>query len=421
MALGYRTSTPTNIILSESKVESLENRAKYLGTTYFSKILSNKSSLVYKTIKNLSTVIKQDKRKRGLFINECINEAMKYESEILAFDNIPIYNFDYYLLSNPVNTDVLFGRLLQNTNDPNLLLNDYLNNESNSLHIYTDGSKNTDVISVGAACFCEKIDKQAMLSINKRASIFTAECAAINEALNIALDNKDKNIVIISDSLSAIESLNHPSFNAQTNPLIFEIRKKVHKFNNSDTYIKLLWVPSHQGLTGNENVDKLAKSATLIDPTIKHIPHTDLRNHIVQREKLASKMSIEELGLIKGVSYFEYFHNSFSKPWFYNKNMDRDLITTINRCRSGHYNLNESLHKIKVVPDSSCSCGYPVENLNHVIWQCPRFDQERKSLVSKLIHCGYQLPVDITEFLSKPNIKMMSYVNEFFNNCQIKI
>ena len=102
MALGCRTSTPTNIILSESKIKSLENRAKYLGTTYLTKILSNKSSLVYKTIKNLSTAIKQDKQKRGLFINECINEAMKYESEILVFDN-------------PVNTDMLFGRLLQFT------------------------------------------------------------------------------------------------------------------------------------------------------------------------------------------------------------------------------------------------------------------------------------------------------------------
>ena len=44
-----------------------------------------------------------------------------------------------------------------------------------------------------------------------------------------------------------------------------------------------------QGLTGNENVDKLAKSATLIDPTMEYIPHTDLRNHTVQREKFSLK------------------------------------------------------------------------------------------------------------------------------------
>ena len=48
------------------------------------KILSKKSSLTYKTIKNLSTEIKQDKRKRGLIINECVNEAMKYETENLT-------------------------------------------------------------------------------------------------------------------------------------------------------------------------------------------------------------------------------------------------------------------------------------------------------------------------------------------------
>ena len=112
----------------------------------------------------------------NLFINECINEAMKYESEILASD-MAIYNINFHLLSNPVNTDILFGRLLQNTNNPNLVLRDYLNNENNSLHIYTDGCKSTDVISVGAACFCEKIGKQVMVSLKKRASIFTTECS----------------------------------------------------------------------------------------------------------------------------------------------------------------------------------------------------------------------------------------------------
>ena len=29
--------------------------------------------------------------------------------------------------------------------------------------------------------------------------------------------------------------------------------------------IKLMWVPSHQGITGNENADELAKSPTLLD------------------------------------------------------------------------------------------------------------------------------------------------------------
>lgn len=405
-------------------MESLESRAKYLGTTYFTKILSNKSSLVYKTIEKLKVAIKQDKRKRGLYITECINEAIKYESDVLTYDNVPIYCHDFFTISNSVNTNSSLGKLLQNSNSANQILTDYLGKKQNTLHIYTDGSKSSDSVSVGSACLCEKTGEQITLSLNKRASIFTAECTAINEALNIALNNKDKNSLIITDSLSAIETLEHPNFSAQTNPLIFEIRRKVHEFNfknNHDTSVKFIWVPSHQGIIGNEKVDQMAKSATLNVPIKTYIPFTDLRNYIVRKERLDSKVLIEELGLTKGVSYFEHFHNSYSKPWFHNKNLSRELITTINRCRSGHYNLNKSLHKIKVVSDSACACGYPDEDLNHVIWQCPRFDQERKSLIRKLRQNRYQLPIDIKEFLSKPSIKMMSYVNEFLNDCQIKI
>ena len=53
---------------------------------------------------------------------------------------------------------------------------------------------------------------------------------------------------------------------------------------------------------------------------------------------------IQKEGQLKGKTYFELYYHKKSKPWFYNKNLKREIIITINRCRSDHYNLNASLH-----------------------------------------------------------------------------
>ena len=59
-------------------------------------------------------------------VTECINEAVKYESDVLTYDNVPIYCHDLYTLSNSVNTNSTLEKLLQNSNNANQILTDYL-------------------------------------------------------------------------------------------------------------------------------------------------------------------------------------------------------------------------------------------------------------------------------------------------------
>ena len=49
-ALGYRSSTPTNILLAESKLIFITDRARYLCNRYLSKIFANDQTPSYKTI-----------------------------------------------------------------------------------------------------------------------------------------------------------------------------------------------------------------------------------------------------------------------------------------------------------------------------------------------------------------------------------
>lgn len=49
-ALGFRNSTPTNILLSESKLSLIRERAKFLALNFLIKIYTNNNSNVFQMI-----------------------------------------------------------------------------------------------------------------------------------------------------------------------------------------------------------------------------------------------------------------------------------------------------------------------------------------------------------------------------------
>uniref|UniRef100_A0A6P7GBF1 Uncharacterized protein LOC114340154 n=1 Tax=Diabrotica virgifera virgifera TaxID=50390 RepID=A0A6P7GBF1_DIAVI len=70
-----------------------------------------------------------------------------------------------------------------------------------------------------------------------------------------------KNLVIITDSLSSVTALNdlyplHPS--------LLLIKSALHQLQTIiNINVNFVWIPSHIGIAGNEEVDSLAKLAVL--------------------------------------------------------------------------------------------------------------------------------------------------------------
>lgn len=62
-------------------------------------------------------------------------------------------------------------------------------------------------------------------SLDINASVYTAECAALDEAMNIALANKNSNFIIFSDSRSSLQSLNSLNLNVKTNEHTLNVKK----------------------------------------------------------------------------------------------------------------------------------------------------------------------------------------------------
>ena len=82
------------------------------------------------------------------------------------------------------------------------------------------------------------------------------------------------------------------------------------------------------------------------------IVFTDLHEAFKKTMLGNTEKIIIEAGLIKGKIYFENYYNNTAKPWFHNKNLPRDHIVMINRCRSNHYHLAASLARMNTVDSS---------------------------------------------------------------------
>lgn len=174
--------------------------------------------------------------------------------------------------------------------------------EENIVEIFTDGSKILDAETVGSACYCPRLSITSCTSLNSYASVFTAECVALRDTLDISLKNPGHNFYIFSDSLSALQSLETPKIDITTSTYILDIRQKYNEvMNKPTTTVKLFWIPSHRGIGGNEEADRLAKAATNLQGVNRlSIPFTDFRETFKSISKQNDLACIQYEGLSKG-------------------------------------------------------------------------------------------------------------------------
>lgn len=168
---------------------------------------------------------------------------------------------------------------LQKDNTPNSIFKQVFLEKANTYKnngwkiIFTDGSKTQNsvafsITSETGAC----ISMKSMLPFS---SIFSAEAAAIHEAIMFSLHKKTKT-VICSDSLSVIQAVRSPTCNNWET--VNQIRDLLIKNKNT---LKLLWVPGHAEIDGNTYADEAAKFAC--NAPITHAPiieKLDIKRHI---------------------------------------------------------------------------------------------------------------------------------------------
>ncbi len=109
--------------------------------------------------------------------------------------------------------------------------------------------------------------------------IFQAEIYAISVCVKHCLNENyhRKSIDICSDSQTALKALS--SINFRSN-LVLECRKLIMRLAESNT-VRLIWVPGHHDVYGNEIADELAREGTTTD-LVGHEPALPLTRSLVK-------------------------------------------------------------------------------------------------------------------------------------------
>jgi ribonuclease HI len=240
---------------------------------------------------------------------------------------------------------------------------EYLSGELDSVHIYTDGSKDRN----GVASAAVSVGRLFLFRLHNEASIFTAESRAIILALKIIESTSAPKFIVFSDSLSCLQAIQYPSWK---NPVISEIIEKTHILSTSGKQIQFCWLPSHVGIRGNEAADVAAKAGLQLEiNTGIKLPYSDL---------------IQLINVfIKDIWQHQWNSSVFNKLKIIKPMLGETILKKISsrrdevvlhQARIGHTFLTHAflLHHEDAPECRTCQC---LQTVQHILLDCPDFTQ----------------------------------------------
>lgn len=198
---------------------------------------------------------------------------------------------------------------------------------------------------------------------------YTGELIAILKALEMAYGLPEAHIVIVTDSMSSTLGIKqiYP-----TNKVLIQIKEQLYRLQNNQKTIKLIWVPSHIGIQGNEEADKTAVAATADrnTPIIEKIPHSDFKQTIQEFILSHWQSTWEQVNNSKAKEIIPYVKHNLLLP----KSRKNQVILT--RLIIGHTQLTHRHIFEKSAAPECPVCATPM-TVKHVLIECPKYENER--------------------------------------------
>lgn len=313
----------------------------------------------------------------------------KYSTKIAAFNTLPIHSFPYdtsTFLPDTFLTSSDQTKTIQDSQFSQLAFQAIHAQHIENRHLfYTDASKIDSSTYVGFAFYSPTLKTQVMFHISGIASIFTGECLAIIHCVDFILVNNIEKSSIFSDSLSIIQVISSGKIMRDNNYLILTLKEKLKIASQRNLSIRIIWIPAHSGILGNETADILAKKAVgkgQFSPFL--LPHSDF--YSIPRDNLVSstRKFLSALAKSKGTEYHNLYPPYSTQTWFNNTDLNRFEITTTSRIRSNQYNLNCSLHRCNIVSSPECNCREATQDIIHILWTCPLLQTHHSHLLQSL-------------------------------------
>lgn len=211
------------------------------------------------------------------------------------------------------------------------------------------------------------------LKLIREFSSSLGELCAILQAVLVASRKGIRKLIIFTDSLVACQLLDS---NTTQNFCVARIHNLL--VWNRFLSVRVVWTPSHIGIPYNETADRLAKEAC-VNGSLIDVDLSDCEALKIIESELFSKWYNEVLGLCQSSNslFGRIFPSRAKKPWFDKFIFPAKIIKMFNRIIVGRTYDKVYLAKIRAIDSNLCFCG-SVESFNHLIFECPAYDDIRK-------------------------------------------
>jgi kelch-like protein 2/3 len=225
--------------------------------------------------------------------------------------------------------------------------------------LYTDGSKDGPAVASAAVSGTRVFVKR----LPNHSSIFSAEAHAILLALNVMEQSAVDRFVLLTDSLSCLQSIENRKLN---HPLILEILNRLHQIISLGKHVVFVWLPSHVGLAGNTAADASAKAALCLPEADAPVPFSDYYPVINSHIRSAWQQSWND----ETNNKLHAIEPVLKQPKPYHLPRRDELL--IHRLRIGHTHLTHAFLLGKESPPECTPCGVPL-TVEHILLYCTEF------------------------------------------------
>ncbi|KAF4442705.1 reverse transcriptase [Fusarium austroafricanum] len=272
-------------------------------------------------------------------------------------------------------------------------------NESDAIHIYTDGSGINGSIGAAAVCITTQETKSAYMGDDTTSTVYVGELQGISLALRIAQEDRSKGnrrskILIYTDNQAAIRSTAKPKGKSGAY-LLRNIAQQIDELRSQGLNTEIRWVPAHVGIQGNEDADRAAKEATgwregdLTGPkaaqpqqlyplrsTMKTWPH---------KETIKS-WETSWASETRGRASFRHTPRPSRKVLDLHEGLHKRHSALLTQLRTEKIGLKDFLYNQKVsgITNNRCSCGSDRQTVAHVLLRCRQHHQLRDQELGRL-------------------------------------
>lgn len=242
-------------------------------------------------------------------------------------------------------------------------------------HIFTDGSLKDGAVAA-AAVSQRDYKKPFQLRLPDGGSIYTAELQAILLALKHCLQSTHSKFLLLSDSLSALQTIHSRKI---THPLLADIQELHSKLVLDGKTLVFIWVPSHVGIIGNETVDAAAKAALSHEIPTCPPPYIFYRDQYSKTHTYCNFLWQESWSSQTENKLFK-FMPKLSDP-LPSVSSPRKEQTVLSRLHIGHTYITHSFILKQEEPPWCFACDHPL-TIYHLLTDCSDLIQQRENFLN---------------------------------------